>query len=241
MHAQNIRAANVNQDGRYAEFLLEVGEGRLQTYPEISSAAVQLSQEILAPSTWDRSTLSTWVFEDVAAVGLELASAKPPILKEKLESISLRAVLAPKNVVVDGFNAQLLSSFPSEDIIEYTSTDRIGAGLDEDYANYPVEFLNSLELPGLPPHTLRISLGAVVILMRNLNSNLGLCNVFALLWLDCRPRCLDVLISSGKCGGKRHFIPRIPMSSQQGALPFPLVRRQFPVKLAWAMSTTPLH
>ena len=45
-----------------------------------------------------------------------------------------------------------------------------------------------------------------------------------------------MLILTGKSAGSRFFLPRIPMSSDGGALPFKLMRRQFPVKLAWAMT-----
>lgn len=38
------------------------------------------------------------------------------------------------------------------------------------------EYLNTLTAPGIPPHTLRIRLNAVVMLVRNLSVKKGLCN-----------------------------------------------------------------
>ena len=93
------------------------------------------------------------------------------------EHLRSRAVLAPKNVDVDAFNLQLLEKFPAESMREYTSSDTISGMSPEDYGNYPVEFLNSLELSGLLAHKLRLCPGAVVILLRNIDSPLGLCSL----------------------------------------------------------------
>jgi hypothetical protein len=35
--------------------------------------------------------------------------------------------------------------------------------------NYPTEFLNLLDLPGMSPHNLQLKVGSPVILLRNLN------------------------------------------------------------------------
>ncbi|KAF7282704.1 hypothetical protein GWI33_002169 [Rhynchophorus ferrugineus] len=44
-----------------------------------------------------------------------------------------------------------------------------------DVVNYPTEFLNSLELPGFPPHNLQLKVGSVVIMLCNINQP-QLCN-----------------------------------------------------------------
>ena len=47
----------------------------------------------------------------------------------------------------------------------------------DDYAAYyPVEFLNSLNLSGLPLHYIKLKVGAVVMLLRNLDPHSSLCN-----------------------------------------------------------------
>ena len=47
---------------------------------------------------------------------------------------------------------------------------------DDSAANYPVEFLNSLNLSGLPLHDIKLKVGAAVMLLRNLDPHSSLCN-----------------------------------------------------------------
>ena len=90
-------------------------------------------------------------------------------------------------------------------VIDYISTDKIQGATDEDYAQFPIEFLNSLELSGLPPHNLRLCPGVVVILLRNLNSEMGLCNGVRGVVVQCTLRCLSLLILTGKCAGQIQY------------------------------------
>ena len=116
------------------------------------------------------------------------------------------------------------------------STDAIQGGTAQDMANFPLDFLNALALSGLPPHTLRLAPGCVIMLLRNLDQSSGLVNGVRCIVKRCLPRFLDVLVLTGRAAGSRVYIPRIPMSSKQGELPFVLTRRQYPVRLAWAMT-----
>ena len=78
-----------------------------------------------------------------------------------------RAILAPKNSAVRTINDEVLNLLPGT-VTEYTS---INSVLDpNDSINYPTEFLNSLEPCGMPPHKLRLKVGAPIILLRNLDS-----------------------------------------------------------------------
>jgi PIF1-like helicase/Integrase zinc binding domain len=47
---------------------------------------------------------------------------------------------------------------------------------EEEAGTYPVEFLNTLQFSGLPPHDLELKNGQFVMLLRNLNPSRGLSN-----------------------------------------------------------------
>ena len=70
-----------------------------------------------------------------------------------------------KNVHVNAINYLIQEKLPGA-VILYKSID--SALNEEDAVNYPVEFLNSLEPPGIPPHFLNLKVGSSIILLRNL-------------------------------------------------------------------------
>jgi ATP-dependent DNA helicase PIF1 len=81
--------------------------------------------------------------------------------------LSNRAILAAKNIDVDENNYQIQTLLPG-DLMTFKSNDTI---VDENQiVNFPIEYLNSLDFAGMPPHNLRLKIGSPVILLRNLNS-----------------------------------------------------------------------
>jgi len=46
-----------------------------------------------------------------------------------------------------------------------------------------MEFLNTITLVGMPPHCMALKVGVLVIVLRNLNVALGLCNgTYLIIW-----------------------------------------------------------
>lgn len=99
-----------------------------------------------------------------------------------------------------------------------------------------MEFLNSLELSGLPPHILKLKTGAIVMLLRNLNASQGLLNGTRLIVRNMYDNCLDLEIITGERVGQRVFIPKIDLTPSDTTLPFSFKRRQFPIRLAFCMT-----
>uniref|UniRef100_A0A0L8GVN7 DNA helicase Pif1-like 2B domain-containing protein n=1 Tax=Octopus bimaculoides TaxID=37653 RepID=A0A0L8GVN7_OCTBM len=58
----------------------------------------------------------------------------------------------------------------------YLRTDSVSCNKEEEFQNYPLEFINSLTPSSMPPYRLNFKVGALVILLRNLSISQGLCN-----------------------------------------------------------------
>ena len=99
-----------------------------------------------------------------------------------------------------------------------------------------MEFLNTLTPSGTPPHKLVLKVGAPIILLRNISPTEGLCNGTRLIVRELQQHVIDAEIIAGSYYGKRVYIPRIRIAPSDAYLPFQLIRRQFPVRLAFAMS-----
>ncbi|XRB06972.1 ATP-dependent DNA helicase PIF1 [Pycnococcus provasolii] len=105
----------------------------------------------------------------------------------------------------------------------------------------PIEHLNMLTTSSMPPHDLQVKLGVPLILLRNLSAEQGLMNGTKLKLLDVMPangtpRVLRVRIMNRPRVGEEAVIPRILLTPNVGVFPFDWRRRQFPVKLAFAMT-----
>lgn len=123
--------------------------------------------------------------------------------------------------------------------MSYYSSDSI----DESSANhsalealYPTEFLNTLLLNGLPPHVLHLKVGVPVMLLRNLDPSRGLCNGTRLIVTQLTSCVIEGEIITGKAKGSKAYIPRIVTTSAESKWPFKLRRRQFPLRISYAMT-----
>ena len=122
------------------------------------------------------------------------------------------------------------------DLKTYNSMDSISSEDPEEVANFPTEFLNTLHVLGIPPHELKLKIGAIVILLKNINSHQGLCNGTRLIVKELRDNVILAVIAAGKHKGRKVFLPRITMSPADSDLPFNLNRTQFPIMLAFAVT-----
>jgi hypothetical protein len=73
-------------------------------------------------------------------------------------------------------------------------------------------------------------------LLRNLNQNIGLCNGTRLLICELGQRVLQCIILMGTNISETVYIPRIALTTTDVKWPFTLQRRQFPVRVCYAMT-----
>ena len=145
-----------------------------------------------------------------------------------------RAILAPTNKQVDELNNLIADTFPGKPVV-LTSSDQVIN--PDDHQRFNVEYLNSLSPSGLPSHRLFIKSGMPLMLMRNLNPKMGLCNGTRLIFNTIhKNHLLECKIVGGEHRNRLVLIPRITLQPKEREFPFEWNRRQFPVRVAFAMT-----
>ncbi|XP_029431432.1 uncharacterized protein LOC115075280 [Rhinatrema bivittatum] len=140
-----------------------------------------------------------------------------------------RAILTSTNDTTNSINDTLLQAFTSE-TKTYKSVDSVKV---DDAVHYPVDFLHSLNPPGIPQHNLILKIGTPIMLLRNLQPP-KLCNGTRLQVKSLHRNIIEAIIFTG-CGREEMvFIPRIPLIPAD--IPFQFKRLQFPVGVCFAMT-----
>ena len=125
------------------------------------------------------------------------------------------------------------------DSYEYLSCDSIcKASTDNDSHDelYGTEFLNSLGGSGIPPHNLTLKVGVPIMLLRNIDQSLGLCNGTRLVVTKLGKMVIEAVTINGSNPNEKVLLHRMDMNHSQSTLPFKMQRRQFPVQLSFAMT-----
>jgi hypothetical protein len=154
------------------------------------------------------------------------------------EYLATRAIVCPNNQDADDINDYIVKLVPGDDV-QYLSCDTISKSTEHipDFdVLYPTEFLNSINTNNFPIHKLVLKKGVIVMLLRNLNQTMGLCNGTRLLVTQLGQRVLCCTILTGCRVGEEVFIPRIALNTTDVKWPFTLQRRQFPVRICYAMT-----
>ncbi|UYV83388.1 hypothetical protein LAZ67_23000846 [Cordylochernes scorpioides] len=189
--------------------------GSLPTFDDLGADLIEIPQELICKDDIVRE-----IFGDT-------------ITPELVETMSQRAILCPKNYDVHNMNDQVMDLIVG-DYHTYLSDDSVVSDSDEERNNFPVEFLNSVTPSGMPPHRLRLKIGCIIQLLRNLKK--GLCNGTRFTIKSLKSNVIEAEVLTGSNKGDIVLIPRIDLAPSETGLPFIMKRRQFPVKPAFVMT-----
>ena len=220
---QNMRLEQTPDMQEFAQWLLEIGAG---THLNNDSQSISIPEHMICPDNSIDSLI------DLIYPGIRHGNKEDQYFLD-------RSILACTNDAVRALNSQLLDMSPGEKhvLLSADSVQFDDPAMNE-HQPYTMEYLNSLVSSSLPLAHLELKVGCPIMLLRNLDPSKGLCNGTRLRVMDIRRRVLKCSIISGdaKFAGKVVFIPRITLAPTAEDLPMPLRRRQFPVRLAFAMT-----
>jgi ATP-dependent DNA helicase PIF1 len=204
------------------DYLLRIGNGTKEVNED---GDVPLPDEICVPYTGDSEKDLDMLIESIF-----------PNLNENITNkdyITSRAILSTHNDWVYDINLKMINKFQGGEMVYHSFDETV----DDPHNYYPHEFLNTLSPNRLPPHVLKPKIGCLVILLRNIDPVNGLCNGTSLVVRGFQRNSIDVEVVLRQHARKRIFLPRIPLCpSDDEMFPFQFKRKQFPVRLSFAMT-----
>ena len=155
-----------------------------------------------------------------------------PNIKENINTpgwLEGRTILAPTNREVDAINNMMEECLPDV-AIKLLSADTLEN--PEDSFRFNSEYLHTLKPNGFPQHLLKLKPGMPIMLLRNINPRLGLCNGTRLIF----DKCIDNKLLQCRIveTSRVVLIPRITFIPKPTEYPFEWQRRQFPVRSAFS-------
>ena len=220
---QNMHLEQSPDMQHFANWLLEIGAG---TQLNQNTQTIAIPQNMICPDNSIDSLI------DHIYPGIQHGHKDDQYFLD-------RSILACTNDAVMHLNSQLLEMFPGEkhQLLSADSVEFDDPAMNE-HQPYSMEYLNSLVSSSLPLAHLHLKVGCPIMLLRNLDPSKGLCNGTRLRVLAIRSKVLKCSIISAdpKFAGHVIYIPRITLAPTTEDLPMPLRRRQFPVRLAFAMT-----
>jgi hypothetical protein len=235
--AQNMRLVSEAADpsrqkevAAFSRWILDIGEGNIPATAkegEQEATWITIPQDLLiVPGDDKLAAIMEAVYPNFSA------RYKDPVY------LGERAILAPTNELTDTINEYMVPLVPGRER-ECLSSDTIDRSTAQHEAYdllYPVEFLNSISANNFPQHRLMLKPGVPIMLLRNLNQRAGLCNGTRLIVTSVGEWTIEAKIMNGHHANQTFAIPRITLSMKSNRWPFVLQRRQYPVRICYAMT-----
>ncbi|CDF77379.1 unnamed protein product [Chondrus crispus] len=225
---ENMRLAALRADPaadvealNFPEFLLSVGEGRLNG--EQRPEWISLPQSVAFEHTIRNLCLK--VFQ-----GIRDNHAHPACLTK-------RDILTTKNRPLEEVKEVIGNMIPGP-CRTYLSADEV-ENEDTNALIYPTEMLNTLTAgSALPDHKLKLKKGFIVMLLRNLDPATGHVNGARYVIENMTNNLLFLRVTTGSHQGNRLCLPRMPCGPGDDNFPIPgFTRTQFPIRTCFALTT----
>ncbi|XP_052204075.1 uncharacterized protein LOC127809351 [Diospyros lotus] len=138
-----------------------------------------------------------------------------------------RAILAPTLNVVEIVNEYMISLNAAEakTCLSLDTTCRSYCNVDLLQDLYTPEFLNAIRWSGVSNHELKLKVGGPVMLLRNIDYSLGLCNGTRLVIIRTRNHVLESKILTSSNTRHKVLIPMMTLTPSNPKLLFELRRR----------------
>ncbi|XP_075521381.1 uncharacterized protein LOC142554603 [Primulina tabacum] len=229
---KNMRLQNLGSDQEYAEmkklsdWIANLGDGKIGEAND-GYATIDIPDEILLKD-----------YNDPIATIVE---STYPLFQNNVNDATYfqqRAILAPTLDVVQSVNEYMISMNHSEGRLYLSSDTTCHSDKNSDLLHdvHTPEFLNVIRCSGVPNHELNLKVGTPVMLLRNIDHSLGLCNGTRLILTRLGNHVLEGKILTGTNAGHKVIIPRLSLTPSDPRLPFKFQRRQFPLIVSYAMT-----
>ena len=205
----------------FPEFLLTVGEGRIQG--EQRSEWISLPQFEAFEHTIRKLCLK--VFQ-----GIRDNHADPTWLTK-------RVILTKKNRPLEQVN-EIVGNMILGPYRTYLSAGKV-ENEDTNALMYPMELLNTLTAgSALPDHKLKLKKGFIVMLLRNLDPTAGHVNGARYVIENMTNNLLFLRLTTGSHEGNRLCFARMPCAPGEDNFPIPgFTRTQFPIRTSFSLTT----
>lgn len=210
----------------FAQWVLDIGDGKVKPSPDDIPSSDK--DQIAIPNRFCDITSENSVDNMIKVTYPDfIVKCRDP------NYLSERAILTPTNLAVGHINNMIVEKLPIETLFYFSvDTAEEFRGTEDDLQNaFLTEYLNSINISGMPPHELKLKVGVVVMLMRNINQTLGLCNGTRMIVTKYLKYCAECEVISGAFFGTRHFIPRMELAPSETLMPFKLVLKQMPLQI----------
>ena len=111
------------------------------------------------------------------------------------------AILTPTNAVVSMINDRATDMLDGEPRV-FRSVNAVVETPEHMQNLFPPEYLNAVDLPGLPPHRLVLKAGMPIMMIRNVHQAEGLCNGTRLICRRFSRNLIEAEIANGDHAGQ---------------------------------------